>query len=130
MPLDRSFLSLLSQTALLQRHTGTDQWGNESYGPSETIKCFYSEESTGLSGVEDDTSGQTEPRVTAEGEIITDAIGMRPGDRLVPPHSASDPTSTDYRFAVRVTTNLDESGVPLYQTSTLARKPTPVTTTP
>lgn len=116
MPLDRSFLALLSQTAVLTRYTGEDQWGNDTYAFPENVKCFYADEATSGGGTADEAEGKQEPHPQSTGTIITDSVGIKIKDRILPPsgvlHAVTD-----------VTTFFDESGVDLYQTSTLSREP-------
>lgn len=110
MPLDPGFLSLLSQTATLNRAGAADQWGNETYGASETIKCFLDGLLRTLPSNEDQEQAPSSPEAT--GKVITDAVGIAVRDKIT--------FGSTVTHVQEASTFRDETGIDLYQELTVS----------
>lgn len=110
MGLDSSFLSMLEASVSLERKTGADQWGNDTYAAATTERAFVDTASVRFGG--DAGSDRTEAANYAETDLIMDGIGVEPGDRITydsTPH-----------WVTSVATTKDEDGTELFQTVTVS----------
>lgn len=109
MGLDADFLSMLEATVTWKAVTGTDAWGNETYGPSSVQRAFIGDTTTSFGvGTEGSQQDRTAVKTT---EVIMDALGVSVGDVLT--FGAADHTVTE------VVTAKDEFGDDLFQTITV-----------
>ena len=109
MPLDQGFLDMLQGVVSLERKTGADQWGNDTYA-APTVERAYIDPSTVTFGGER-SSDRQESTPTASTSLIMDGIGVEPGDKIT--------FDSIPRWVEQVETTKDEFGVDLYQTITV-----------
>lgn len=108
MPLDEGFLAMLTATATWEPNTGKDTWGNEQYGPPQTVVTAVTSQTKEFGG-EDGQSKQDGPVVTTM-ELITDSVGIALKDRIT--------VSGAVLYVTHVDTPKDELGVDLMHTVT------------
>jgi hypothetical protein len=115
MGLDKDFLAMLEAEATLERFDQKDMWGNDSYLAPETIVCFVEPTnreywvSRQHRSVGRDQLQQT--RYITQYQLITDAVGIVPGDKLTVQGGLS--------YVAQAETTNDEFGQTLYQTVSL-----------
>lgn len=107
MPLDADFHAMLETTFSLERYTGQDTFGNNTYGSSEDIQGIQqsSNEVFAPGPVEGRAIGQPYTEV----ELLTDFYGIKVRDKITPP-DLGIPV-----YVTKVTTHQDETGEDLYQ---------------
>ena len=106
MGLDRDFLSMLSARVRLEKKMGSDQFGNDTYALG-VEHAAYVESASSRFGNDEEARKTKDPNITAS--VITDAIGVAPGDRFL--------IGGSYHWVSEVETMKDEFGNDLYQTS-------------
>lgn len=114
MGLDRAFLSMLTASVSWQSFTGEDAFGNDQYAVAVTLKSFV-DSMTETFGATDAQGKQDNRRITS-GSVITDAKGIEVKDKMTLPSGA-------VMYVSHVDTGNDESGQPMYQTSTVTSAP-------
>jgi hypothetical protein len=100
MGLQASDLAMLTMTASWAALTGEDAWGNNTYASAVPLACFVLPGTTSLvsgasQNIERDRIYQT--------ELICDAVGVAPGDRITLP-------SGTIAYVSEVSTTQDEDG--------------------
>lgn len=102
------FYEMLTHTAVLERNTGPDQWGNETYAAPEQIKCFILDQ--GLSFGTDDGQDKQDQKQVGDIEILTDGVGINLTDKIT--------FDTTTIVVTRVSTPKDENGYDVIHTVT------------
>lgn len=108
MPLPSGFLAMLTMSASLEAAASEDQWGNQLFTNPETIRCFLTSQTTELGG--DTGEGRSEQVRVTTIELITDALGIEPKDRITMSGATYHVTHVD--------TPKDAQGVDLMHTVT------------
>jgi hypothetical protein len=100
---------MLDAPVLLERHTGQDQYGNDTYATATTESSFIDAGSTGFPT---DTSGsRTEKTPATTTTLMMDGIGVKPRDKITYDGVA--------HYVTEAVTNKDGSGADLYQDITV-----------
>ena len=110
MGLDRDFLTMLEGRMVVERFTGEDEWGNDTYDVPMTDVPTYIETTILTQGAQDG-QGKQDTRIITTDTMMTDAIGLKPKDRFTLP-------GPRVVYASEVQTAKDEYGQDLYQTTT------------
>lgn len=79
MGLDTDLLDLLSHTATLNRFTGQDQWGNNTYAANLPIKAFTTSQTDDFPAPDTQNRQRSKTRTFA---LITDALDIKVGDKI------------------------------------------------
>lgn len=113
MPMPPEIKALLPAKIALERFVGEDQWGNDLYGAKEADIAAFVQSSTLTYGAEGMAgTGAHTNRIVTSYSVITDAIGIKPGDHI----TLSDGTMVVARQVDAPA--LDADGVAVMQTTT------------
>lgn len=114
MPMPPEIKALLPGVITLERYEGEDQWGNDTYHDPETgIPAFVESTTQSLGTTE---AGTQHSRLVTTYSIITDAIGIKPGDLITLPGPVKIVVEQVAAPA------LDIDGTPVMQTSTAVQE--------
>lgn len=80
--LDAGFLSMMQAPVVLERATGTDTWGNETYGAGSTEQAFIDAATKSLGAVARDSQAEHQPD-DSENDLYMDWLDIKPKDRIV-----------------------------------------------
>lgn len=110
MPLSADFLTMLTTTLVMNRNTGSDQWGNETWGNMEDIVCYILPVTQAFGG--QDGHNKKDGIRVKQSQIITDAYGIKVKDRIKLP-------TGEYAYVTEAETFEDQFGEDLFQQVTV-----------
>ena len=94
MGMDPDQRAMLTMAATLERHTGTDQWGNETYDPPEDIPTFLTVDHCDY-GVQDGHGSQDAVKVRRMEFVVDGADHAQVQDRWTFESTVGIVTHTD-----------------------------------
>lgn len=109
MGLDAGFLAMLEATVVVERKTGRDKWGNETYDAPTTERTFIGPITTNYGDGE--MGKQQEKKSVRSTELIMDSVGVTLESRLT--------FGGGTWYVSQVETVNDELGNDLYQNVTV-----------